>query len=94
MKLSKIKTDKSDAKMICVYGEQVALKLWQGNTKMKIECPQIVWALSVDTKQTTMLKNKIYGEAVLGAPSKAIVSSLKRSLKKLIKERKTLEEKY
>ena len=80
--------------MICVYGEQVALKLWQGNTKMKIECPQIVRALSVDTKQTTMLKNKIYGEAVLGAPSKVVVSSLKRSLKKLIKERKTLEEKY
>ena len=40
-----------------------------------------------------MLKNKIHGEAVLGVPSKAVVSSLKRILKQLIKEIKTLEEK-
>jgi transposase len=40
-----------------------------------------------------MLKNKLHGEAVLGQPSKAVVSSLKRSLNQLIKEIKTLEEK-
>ena len=40
-----------------------------------------------------MLKNKIHGEAVLGTPSKAVVSSLKRSLKQLLKEIKSLEEK-
>jgi len=33
MKLSKIKTDKSDSKLICEYAKQVDLKLWQGNSK-------------------------------------------------------------
>jgi len=40
-----------------------------------------------------MLKNKLHGESVLGNPSKAVVSSLKRSLKQVQKEIKTLEEK-
>jgi transposase len=40
-----------------------------------------------------MLKNKLHGESVLGNPSKAVVSSLKRSLKQLNKEIKTLDDK-
>ena len=93
MRLSKIKTDKSDSKLICAYAEQVSLKLWQGNSKQTQECLQITSVLSVYVKQSTMLKNKIHGEAVLGVPSKAVVSSLKRILKQLITEIKTLEEK-
>jgi transposase len=49
--------------------------------------------LSVYTKQSTMLKNKLHGEAVLGNPSKAVVSSLKRNLKQVQKEIKTIEDK-
>lgn len=49
--------------------------------------------LAVYTKQSTMLKNKIHGEAVLGNPSKAVLSSLRRSLKQIQKEIKTLEDK-
>ena len=93
MKLSKIKTDKSDSKLICEYAGQVELKLWQGNSKTEIECLQIVRALSVYTKQSTMLKNKLHGEAVLGNPSKGVVSSLNRSLKQVKKELETLESK-
>lgn len=66
MKLSKIKTDKSDSKLICQYAEQVELKLWQGNSKAEMQCLQITRTLSVYTKQSTMLKNKLHGEAVLG----------------------------
>lgn len=91
MKLSKIKTDKSDSKLICEYAGEVELKLWQGNSKTEIECLQIVRALSVYTKQSTMLKNKLHGEAVLGNPSKVVVSSLNRSLKQVKKELETLE---
>ena len=40
-----------------------------------------------------MLKNKWHGEAVLGNPSKAVVSSLNRSLKQVKKELETLESK-
>lgn len=93
MKLSKIKTDKSDSKLICEYAKQVDLKLWQGNSKNQIECLQMIRLLSIYTKQSTMLKNKLHGETVLGNPSKVVVSSLNRSLKQVKKEKETLEAK-
>jgi len=93
MKLSKIKTDKSDSKLICEYAKQVELKLWQGNSKHQLECLQMTRLLSTYTKQSTMLKNKIHGETVLGVPSKSVLSSLKQSLKYLEKQMKTLESK-
>lgn len=91
MGLSKIKTDKSDSRLICAYAGQVELTLWKGSSKAVQECLQIVRALSVYIKQRTMIKNKLHGESVLGEPSKAVVKSLKRSLKQLDKEMKTLE---
>jgi len=93
MKLSKIKTDKSDAKMICLYAQSVDLRLWVGNTKSQRECLQITRALSIYTKQNTALKNKIHGENTLDNPSKLVVRSLKRSLKNLKKEMELLEAK-
>lgn len=91
MKLSKIKTDKSDSKLICEYAEQVDLKLWKGNSKHQTECLQMTRLLSVYTKQSTMLKNKLHGEKVLGDPSKSVLRSLKRSLKHVQKEIMALE---
>ena len=93
MRLSKIKTDKSDSRLICEYAKQVELNLWAGNSKHQLECLQMTRLLSIYTKQSTMLKNKLHGEAVLCNPSKAVVSSLKRSLKQVEKELKSLEEK-
>lgn len=92
MKLSKVKTDKSDSKLICEYAQQVELKPWKGSSKIEMECLQISRSLSVYTKQSTMIKNKLHGEAVLGEPGKSVVRSLKRILKHLEKEMKTLEE--
>ena len=93
MKLSKIKTDKSDAKMICLYAQYETLRLWQGNSKIQQECFQITRLLSLYSKQKTALKNKIHGEKVLGNPSKLVVRSLKRSLRNLQKEVDALENK-
>jgi len=93
MKLSKIKTDKSDSKLICEYAKHVELKLWKGNSKNQLECLQMTRLLSVYTKQSTMLKNKLHGEAVLGTPSKVVVSSLKRNLKQVKKEIRLVEDK-
>ena len=93
MKLSKIKTDKSDAKMICEYARNVKLRLWTGQSKDQQECLQITRLLSVYTKQSTALKNKLHGEEVLGSPSKLVVRSIKRSLKSTQKEMKLIEEK-
>ena len=93
MKLSKIKTDKSDAKMICTYARNVKLRLWKGQTKEHQECLQMTRMLSIYTKQSTALKNKLHGEEVLGTPSKVVVRSIKRSLKSIQKEMKLIEEK-
>jgi len=92
MKLSKVKTDKSDSKMICLYAEKEDLKLWKGHSKKQQICLQITRLLSVYIKQTTMLKNKIKGEQVLGTPSKVVFRSLNRSLKNLQKEMKKIED--
>ena len=91
MNLSKIKTDKSDSKMIQQYAENCTPKLWTGQSKTQQENLQITRMLSVYNKQKTQLKNKIHGEEVLGYPSKAVLSSLKRSLKHLEKEMELLE---
>ena len=93
MKLSKVKTDKSDSKMICEYGQQVALKLWHGDSKEQQECLQITRLLDTYTKQSTMLKNKIHGEEVLGTPSKYALDSIKRVLNYLKKDILKLEAK-
>lgn len=92
MKLSKIKTDKSDSKLICQYAQKTDLKLWEGHSKQQQECLQITRLLSVYNKQKTMLKNKIHGENVLGIPSKLVLRSLKRALKAIEKEMLLLEE--
>ena len=42
--------------------------------------------LSVYTKQSTMLKNKLHGEKVLGNPSKVVTRSLKCSLRHVEKQ--------
>lgn len=86
MKLSRVKTDKSDAKMICLYGQERDLKLWAGYSKNQIQSLQMIRLLDTYTKQSTALKNKIQAEEVLGNPAKIVVNSLKRSLKNLQKE--------
>jgi transposase len=93
MKLSKIKTDKSDSKMICKYAEKVDLRLWEGESKQQQECLQMTRTLSIYRKRSTALKNKIHGEEVLGVPSKIVMRSLKRTLKAIRKEIKMIEDK-
>ena len=91
MRLSKVKTDKADAKLICMYAQNVELKLWEGESKNRRECTQIIRLINSYFKQSTALKNKIHGEETLGNPSSYVVRSLKRSLKSVQKEIKQLE---
>jgi transposase len=92
MHLSRIKTDKSDAIMICRYALYNKLRIWKGHTKNQVECLQIMSLISQYTKQATMLKNKLEGEKALGNPVKIVVRSLKRNLRGLKKEILALEE--
>jgi len=92
MKLSKIKTDKSDAKAICEYATLNEVPLYTAKDKNQTECLQLIRLMDIYLKQSTALKNKIHGEETLGIPSKVVFRSLKRSLKAVVKEIKLLEE--
>ena len=92
MKLSKIKTDKSDAKAICEYAILNEVPLYTAKNKNQAECHQLLSLIDLYLKQSTALKNKIHGEKTLGVPSKVVYKSLGRSLKLLQKEIKLLEE--
>jgi len=52
MKLSKVKTDKSDSKMICAYAQNVELKLWHGQSEHQIKCLQMLRLLNLYWKQS------------------------------------------
>ena len=91
MKLSKIKTDKSDAKAICEYAMVNEVPLYTAKDKSQAECLQLIRLIAIYIKQSTALKNKIHGEKTLGIPSKVVYHSLNRSLKSVGKEIKVLE---
>jgi len=86
MKLAKVKTDKSDAKAICEYGQINEVPLYTALTDVQSECLQLFRLLDAYLKKRTATKNKIHGEDTLGIPSKFVYRSLKRDLKHLDKE--------
>ncbi|ESU30021.1 Transposase IS110 family [Flavobacterium limnosediminis JC2902] len=91
MKLSRIKTDKSDAKMICLYGQERELSLWKRYSKNQLQCLQLISLLETYAKQSTSLKNKLEDQLTLGSPSQSAVKSLKRSLMNLQQETAIIE---
>ena len=80
MRLSKVKTDKSDAKAICDYGKHNDVPLYSALTEVQAECLQLFRLLDIYIKQRTAIKNKIKGEEALGKPSRFVYQSLKRNL--------------
>ena len=86
MKLAKVKTDKSDAKAICEYGQMNEVPLYRALTDVQSECLQLFRLLDNYLKKRTATKNKLHGEDTLGIPSKFVYRSLKRDLKHLNKE--------
>jgi transposase len=92
MKLAKVKTDKSDAKAICDYGQMNEVPLYTALTDVQSECLQLFRLLDNYLKKRTATKNKLHGEETLGIPSKFVYRSLKRDLKHLNKEVTGIEE--
>lgn len=92
MKLSKVKTDKSDARAICEYACTNEVPLYTAKDRNQAECLQLLRLMDTYLKHSTAIKNKIHGEKTLGMPSKTVFRSLKRSLSSLRKEIGTLEE--
>ncbi|MFD1286011.1 IS110 family transposase, partial [Mesonia ostreae] len=92
MKLSKVKTDKSDAKAICHYALSNEVPLYNALNNVQAECLQLFRLMDNYLKKRTATKNKLHGEEVLGIPSKYVYRSLKRNLKHLDKEIKGIED--
>jgi len=92
MKLAKVKTDKSDSKAICEYGQMNAVPLYTALNEVQSECLQLFSLLDSYVKQRTGSKNKLHGEDTLGIPSKFVYRSLKRHVKQLQKEIQGIEE--
>lgn len=92
IKLSKVKTDKSDARMICLYGQHMELQPWKGPSSRQLECLQMLSLLDTYTRQSTALQNKIQSLQALSNPSKTVVTSIKRNLRNLQKEMTSIEE--
>ena len=93
MKLAKVKTDKSDAKAICEYGQINQVPLYSALSDVQSECLQLFRLLDSYLKKRTMTKNKLHGEDVLGIPSKHVYHSLKRNRKHLDTEIASIETK-
>lgn len=91
MKLSKIKTDKSDARALCEYAQKNQVPLYTALNKSQAECLQLFRLLDNYLKQRTAVKNKLHGEHALGRPSKEVYHSLNRTLKHLCKEIELIE---
>jgi len=91
MKLNRVKTDKSDAKMICHYGQEHKMQLWQPSPEYVEECKQLQTITQLYFKQSTAIKNKLHTLQTRGYKRSKMISSLKRQLKSLQKEIKLLE---
>ncbi|WP_179005727.1 IS110 family transposase [Winogradskyella forsetii] len=76
MKLSRVKTDKSDAQSICDYGIYNKVPLYNQISAVQSECRQLLSLKSSYLKRRTSTKNKLHGERVLDVPSKLVVRSL------------------
>ncbi|GET22496.1 IS110 family transposase [Prolixibacter denitrificans] len=92
MKLQQNKTDKSDARMIALYGqEQPGLSPWIPAPEYITQCKQLQRVIVIYLKQNTSLKNHIQSLESRGVKNGVLIRSLKRQLKQVRQEIALLE---
>ena len=91
MRLKTSKTDKSDARMIRIYGEYENPKLWQPPSQYIIEANELHKLIELLLKQRTVLKNKLHGLKSKRILTSAVVTSVRRQIRNLNKEVSSLE---
>jgi transposase len=92
MKLQRNKTDKGDAKMIALYASEQPLKLWIPHPEYIEQCKVLNTTIEIYQKQSTSLKNKLHSIQSAGIKKGLVVQSLKKQIKHLKVEIKTLEQ--
>lgn len=91
MKLNHVKTDRSDARMICRYAAEQPLVLWSPEASYIVECKRYQSATRLYFKQRTALKNMLHSLLTGGRTSAKLVRSIKRQIKHLDREIDVLE---
>ncbi len=91
MRLTKVKTDKADAKLICEYGSYQELRLWKAPDAVQQAGSSMFSLLQFYEKLRVQIQNKLHRENALGLPSKMVVNLLKNQLKTLSSEVKNVE---
>lgn len=91
MRLSKVKTDKADAKLIWEYAESQELKPWKCPSEYELACESLLSCIKFYDKLKVAAKNKLKGEQSMGSPSKSVIKSLKTQLTALQKQTDQLE---
>ncbi|MGB5647261.1 IS110 family transposase [Muriicola sp.] len=91
MKLNQVKTDKSDARMICGYAEEQPLLLWSPEASYIVECKRNQSGIRLYFKQRTALKNMLHSLLTGGQAKGKLVRSIQRQIKQLDKEIDLLE---
>jgi transposase len=91
MKLNQVKTDKSDARMICQYGKEQSVELWSPEADYIVECKTIQGVIRLYFKQRTALKNTLHSMSTSNRGKGKLIRSINRQLKCLDKEINLLE---
>lgn len=91
MNLERSKSDKKDAKHICMYGIERKPKQYQMPCQQYFECKQLNNAIESLTKEITAFTNKIYAAEKLKMDSIVVIKSYKNIIKNLKVELKKLE---
>jgi len=93
LKLSRIKTDKADSKIISSYGYlyQNELKLLKSKSKEQIKIDNLIKAIDDLIKQKTITNNQLHSLTKQSYYSKTVANSYKRHLEFLNDEIKRLE---
>ena len=91
MKMKKTKTDKSDAKMICMFGQEQNPVGWEPEPAFIEECKLELTLIALLIKQSTQLKNKLHNLYSGGIKKGIMISTLKLELKQKTKAIDKLE---
>lgn len=91
MRLQRIKTDRSDAKMLAAYGESEQPKAWVPDPEYMQLGKQLLGVLELYTRQQTALKNKLDNLESGGLKTGKMISSIKLQVKRVQGEINKLE---
>lgn len=92
MKLRRLKTDKSDAFMIYSYASEQSVEEWQPEKEYIERGKELLSLIQTYLRQATALKNKLHASESKGQAKGVIISSMKRQLRNLKRERQFLEQ--